>query len=118
MWGFALKYAEQSYASLVGSDGREVKRELLIGKKLPENLIVLPHEDRENRSALNAIVEVGLKHQLLRGGIELIDTPGERESDVLERVLNYFLEKGTVPLFVYVIDGYTHVRYSVSINSA
>ena len=77
-----IKYAEQPYARLIGSDGREVKRELLTRKKLPEELIVVSDEDRENRSALDAIVEVGLKHELLSSGIELIDSPGKSESDV------------------------------------
>ena len=112
-----IKYAEQSYARLVGSDGKEVKRELLRGKsnKLPKQLIVVPDEDRENRSALDAIVEVGLQHELLSSGIELIDSPGKSESDALDRVLDDFLEKGTVPLFVYVIDGGMHLRNVVSL---
>ena len=113
-----IKYAEQSYARLVGSDGRVVKREQLTGKKLPEKLIVVSDEDRENRSALDAIVEVGLKHELLSSGIELIDSPGKSESDVLDTVLDDFLKKGTVPLFVYVIDGDMHLRHAVSFNWA
>ena len=113
-----IKYAEQPYARLIGSDGREVKRERLTRKKLPEELIVVSDEDRENRSALDAIVEVGLKHELLSSGIELIDSPGKSESDVLDRVLDEFLKKGTVPLFVYVIDGDMHLRYSVSFTWA
>ena len=113
-----IKYAEQPYARLIGSDGREVKRELLTRKKLPEELIVVSDKDRENRSALDAIVEVGLKHELLSSGIELIDSPGKSESDVLDRVLDEFLKKGTVPLFVYVIDGDMHLRYSVSFSWA
>ena len=115
-----IKYAEQSYARLVGSDGKELKRELLRGKskKLPKQLIVVPDEDRENRSALDAIVEVGLQHELLSSGIELIDSPGKSESDALDRVLDDFLEKGTVSLFVYVIDGDMHVRNAVSFSSA
>ena len=113
-----IKYAEQSYARLVGSDGTEVKTELLTGKRLPENFILVPDEERENRSALDDIVEVGLKHELLSSGIELIDSPGKSESDVLDKVLDEFLMKGTVPLFVYVIDGRMHLRYSVSFNWA
>lgn len=113
-----IKYAEQPYARLIGSDGREVKRERLTRKKLPEELIVVSDKDRENRSALDAIVEVGLKHELLSSGIELIDSPGKSESDVLDRVLDEFLKKGTVPLFVYVIDGDMHLRYSVSFTWA
>ena len=88
------------------------------GKKLPEKLIVVSDEDRENRSALDAIVEVGLKHELLSSGIELIDSPGKSESDVLDTVLDDFLKKGTVPLFVYVIDGDMHLRHAVSFNWA
>jgi len=115
-----IKYSEQSYARLVGSDGKEVRRELLRGKskKLLEQLIVVPDEDRDNRSALNAIVEVGLQHELLSSGIELIDSPGKSESDALDRVLDDFLERGTVPLFVYVINGKMHLRNSVSFSSA
>ena len=109
-----IKYAEQSYARLVGSDGREVKRELFQGKHLPENLIVIKDEDRENEEALETTVEVGLKHKLLRSGIELIDSPGKSESEVLDRVLDDFLSKDTVPLFVYVINGDTRLTCSVS----
>ena len=110
-----IKYAEQSYARLVGSDGKEVKRELFQGKRLPEELIVVSDEDREKEEALEAIVEVGLNHKLLRSGIELIDSPGKNESDVLDRVLDDFLEKGSVPLFVYVINGDTRLTLSVSV---
>ena len=86
-----IKYDEKPYARLVGLDGRVVKRESLTGKKLPEKLIVVSDEDRENRSALDDIAEVGLKHdELLKSGIELIDSPGKSESDVLDRVLNDF----------------------------
>jgi len=109
-----IKYAEQSYARLVGPDGREVKKELFQGKHLPENLIVIKDEDRENEEALDATVEVGLNNELLRSGIELIDSPGKSESEVLDRVLDDFLSKDTVPLFVYVINGDTRLTRSVS----
>jgi len=115
-----IKYAKQSYARLVGSNGKEVKKELLRGKskKLPKQLIEVADEDRDNRSVVDAIVEVGLEHELLSSGIELIDSPGKSESDALDRVLDDFLEKGTVPLFVYVIDGNMRLRNAVSFNSA
>ena len=109
-----IKYAEQSYARLVGTDGREVKREVFLGKRLPENLIVIEDEDRENEEALDATVEVGLNHNLLRSGIQLIDSPGKSESEVLDRILDDYLVKDTVPLFVYVINGDTRLTRSVS----
>ena len=109
-----IKYAEQSYARLVGTDGREVKREVFLDKRLPENLIVIEDEDRENEEALDATVEVGLNHNLLRSGIQLIDSPGKSESEVLDRILDDYLDKDTVPLFVYVINGDTRLTRSVS----
>ena len=113
-----IKYAEKPYATLVGSDGKEVKTEQLTDKRLPEGLIVVSDQDREDENALNATVEVGLNHKLLRSGIELIDSPGKNESDVLDKVLDDFLQKGTVPLFVYVIDGDNNLRPSVSLHSS
>ena len=112
-----IKYAEKPYATLVGSDGRNVKTKQLTGKHLPEDLIVVSDQDREDENVLNATVEVGLNHTLLRSGIELIDSPGKNESDVLDKVLDDFLQKGTVPLFVYVIDGNNNLRPSVSTYS-
>lgn len=110
-----IKYAEVSYARLVDLDGNEVKRELFQGKHLPERLIVVSDEDRENEKALEVTVEVGLNHKLLRSGIELIDSPGKNESDALDTVLNDFLQRGSVPLFVYVINGDTRLTCSVSV---
>lgn len=110
-----IKYAEESYARLVDSEGKEIKRELFQGKHLPEGLIVVSDEDRENDKALEAIVEVGLNHKLLRSGVELIDSPGKNESDALDTVLNDFLQRGSVPLFVYVINGDTRLTCSVRI---
>ena len=109
-----IKYAEKSYASLVGPDGREVRREAFHGKYLPENLIVIKDEDRENEKVLDTTVEVGLNNSLLRSGIELIDSPGRSESEVLDRILNEYLNKDIVPLFVYVINGDTRLTCSVS----
>ena len=109
-----IKYAEQSYARLVGRDGTEVKREVFHGKHLPENLIVIKDEERENEEALDTTVEVGLNHNLLRSGIELIDSPGRSESEALDRVLDEYLNRDTVPLFVYVINGDTRLTCSVS----
>ena len=111
-----IKYSDEPYAVLLGSDGKEVGRQAPTRGKIPEELIVVTDHDRENENALDATVEVGLKHELLRSGIELIDSPGKSESDVLDTVLNEYLEKGSVPLFVYVIDGKVHLRNSVSLS--
>ena len=111
-----IKYSDEPYAVLLRSDGVEVGRKAPTRGRIPEELIVVTDQDRENENALDATVEVGLKHELLRSGIQLIDSPGKSESDVLDTVLNEYLEKGSVPLFVYVIDGNEHLRGSVSLS--
>ena len=111
-----IKYSDEPYAVLLRWDGVEVGRKAPTRGRIPEELIVVTDQDRENENALDATVEVGLKHELLRSGIELIDSPGKGESDVLDTVLNEYLEKGSVPLFVYVIDGKVHLRNSVSLS--
>ena len=114
-----IKHADEWSARLVGADGNVVRsREDVKGIKLLQKLIVVSDKDRENPKALDATVEIGLNHDLLKSGIELIDSPGKNESDVLDRVLEDFLEKGTVPLFVYVIDGKMRLRPSVSLTSS
>ena len=111
-----IKYSDEPYAILVRWDGVEVCRKAPIRGRIPVELIVVTDQDRENKYALNATVEAGLKHELLRSGIELIDAPGKGESDLLDTVLNEYLDKGSVPLFVYVIDGNVLLRNWVSLS--
>lgn len=102
-------------ARLIKADGEVVQStEDIKDRRRLEEFIVVSDKERDNSEALDATVEVGLNHDLLKSGIELIDSPGKNESDVLDRVLDDFFEKGTVPLFVYVIDGKMRLRPSVS----
>lgn len=95
-----IKYSTKPYARLVGLDGKiKGKEDYSPAKRQLEELVVVSDEDRDSEDALNATVEVGLDHKLLRSGIELIDSPGKSESDVLDKVLDEYLEKGTVPFF-------------------
>ena len=112
-----IKYSTKPYARLLGVDG-EIKgnEEYSPERKQLENLVVVSDQDRESEDALYATVEVGLDHPLLGSGIEFIDSPGKSESDVMDKVLNEYLEKGTVPLFVYVINGCNNLRLAVSLR--
>ena len=111
-----VKYSKDPYSRIVGSDGHERQKLCLRKKKIPKNHIVVSDEEREDQNALNAIVEIGLDHDLLQSGIELIDSPGKSESEALDKILDEYLEKGTVPLFVYVINGCNNLRPQVSCN--
>ncbi|KAK3712989.1 hypothetical protein QZH41_014110, partial [Actinostola sp. cb2023] len=79
-------------------------------RKVAKDLIVLKGDDRQDSDQLNVIVEVGLNHSLLECGIELIDSPGRNENEALDRVVEEFVQKGIVPLIVYVVDGNSHLR--------
>lgn len=108
-----IKHADEMNARLIKADGEVVQStEDIKDRRRLEEFIVVSDKERDNSEALDATVEVGLNHDLLKSGIELIDSPGKNESDVLDRVLDDFLEKGTVPLFVYVIDGKMRLRPS------
>ena len=109
-----IKYASKPYVRLIRSNGEEVKKQFFTDKQPPKEFIVVSDRDREDEAVLGATVEVGLNHKLLLSGLELIDSPGKSESEALDKVLDSFLEKGTVPFFVYVINGDKRLTRSVS----
>lgn len=86
--------------------------------KVSQSIIVLQGEARNDNNQLKVIVEVGLNHPLLECGIELIDSPGRNENAALDQVVETFVEKGIVPLIVYVIDGNFHLREKVKYLSS
>ena len=109
-----IKYASKPYARLVRSNGEEVEKKFFTEKQPPKEFIVVSDQERQDEAVLGATVEVGLNHKLLQSGLELIDSPGKSESEALDKVLDSFLEKGTIPLFVYVINGDKRLTRSVS----
>ena len=107
-----IRYSEKNTARVVGPDGHILEKHFK--KKLPSDFVVLPDGEKDDRQQLEAVVEVGLNHELLKSGIELIDCPGKNEAPALDGVVDEFLEKGIAPLIVYLIDGNEHLRMTVS----
>lgn len=94
----------------------QVKSSITIGKRVPQDYVVVCDEGREKSDQLKCTVEIALNHPFLKSGIELIDSPGRNENDALDEVVDDFFEKDTTPFVVYIIDGNEHLRSSVSIS--
>ena len=111
-----IVYSEETFAKLITRDGKVLESKSDFKKAIPKKFAVLSDADREDPTKLKATVKVGLNHELLRSGIELIDSPGRNENEELDNVLDEFLKQGTVPLIVYIIDGNEGLRRTVKIE--
>ena len=109
-----IKFSKENFVKLVSRDGNVLQPPKQFKKNVPKELVVLSEEDKEDPEKLMAVVEVGLSHELLSSGIELIDCPGKNENIALDGVVEDFLTKGTVPLVVYIVDGNLGLRPTVS----
>ena len=101
---------------VVDKSGQVAKSSIMIGKSVPQDYVVVCDEGREKSEQLKCTVEIALNNPFLKSGIELIDSPGRNENDVLDEVVDNFFEKDTTPFVVYIIDGNEHLRPSVSIS--
>ena len=111
-----IVYSKETFAKLITRDGEVLESKSDFKKETLKKFAVLSDADREDPTKLKATVKVGLNHELLRSGIELIDSPGRNENEELDNVLDAFLEEGTVPLIVYIIDGSQGLRRTVRIK--
>ena len=98
---------------VVDKAGEEVQPSTTFTRKVPKEYMVVCDEGREQSEQLRYTVEITLNHPFLKGGIELIDSPGKNENDALDDVVETFFEKGTTPFVVYIIDGNEQLRPSV-----
>ena len=109
-----VAYSDTNYAKLLDTDMTELDS-VGFNKRVPKRFVVLDSKDREDETQLNKIVEVGVTHELLECGIEVLDSPGRNENEALNRVVDEFVRKGIVPLIVYVVNGAQHIRENVGI---
>ena len=111
-----IVYAEENYVDLITRKGSVIRDPASDVRSFRQNLkrcAVLADEDKQNEEKLTCTVRVGLNHELLSSGVELIDSPGRNETDELDEILDAFLKEGTVPLIVYIIDGGLGLRLTV-----
>ena len=103
----------ENYVTLVDSQDHRQETKTF-RNSVPKKFIVLKDDERQDGEKLKTIVEVGVKDiKLLECGIELIDSPGRNENEALDRVTEEYLNKGVVPLIVYVVDGNNQLQQTV-----
>ncbi|XP_064633047.1 uncharacterized protein LOC135491242 [Lineus longissimus] len=102
-----LKYSERQYQRLISRHGTEVENvDVNTMKEIRDSSFIKMDDDaRRNKESAAMVVEVGLKHELLQSGIEVLDSPGKSENPILDEVVDRLLQSGQIPLVVYVIDG-------------
>ena len=79
----------------------------------------MSEEDKGDAEKVSCNVEVGLgdhnvSSDLLKSGIEFIDSPGRNGKESLKALVDNFLVESTVPLIVYIIDGKCALRDKVA----
>ncbi|XP_002739353.1 dual serine/threonine and tyrosine protein kinase-like [Saccoglossus kowalevskii] len=116
-----IKYSDTPYVSLNDQTGKEVpgsKRPLSgndfwgdrTGRDMLKELVILKEEDRGKSACVFQTVIIGLNHELLKYGVELIDSPGRNENETLNKVVNEVISKNEIPILIYVIDGKCFLR--------
>ena len=61
---------------------------------------------------MQCTVEVGIRHDLLKYGLQIVDVPGLSENQVLDDLVAECLD-GMLQILIYVIDGKTSLRNQV-----
>ncbi|EDO49816.1 predicted protein, partial [Nematostella vectensis] len=100
-----MTYSETPYVRLVKRDGTELERRELKSNKIPREFIELNIDDRDDEKRVNATVEAGLCVDFLKAGIDVIDSPGTSENDVLDELVRNQM-KSILPFVIYVVDGH------------
>jgi hypothetical protein len=104
-----------------GKKGKEASDEIKHRKRLPINKIDLPGtgsqeavNSRDDEKAVQQIVHARVHVDILKYGIQLVDSPGFGESVALDNLFVALIEKDLEPLIIYVIDGNQTWRETVS----
>jgi ribosome biogenesis GTPase A len=115
-----LKYSTRQYQRLLSRHGTEVEiADVHTIKDIRTSEFIKMGDDaRMNKELAAMVVEVGLDHELLQSGIEVLDSPGKSENPILDEVVNDLLVSGQIPLVVYVIDGHCGLLLQVRIFRA
>lgn len=105
-----LKFSEKPYYRILSSDLKEVieEKSFISGKDL-EPVVNLPLEVRSNTVEISKVIEIGWNDEnLLKWGVELIDSPGLSENKELSKSAVEFAKAATV--IVYILDGSSDIR--------
>ncbi|XP_064632501.1 uncharacterized protein LOC135490870 [Lineus longissimus] len=89
---------------IVDKAGNILEKKTLTKKYIPSEWINLPHEQRQKEEIVTQKVIAQVKNAFLESGVRIIDSPGQDENPLLDKLVMGHLET-ILPLIVYVIDG-------------
>ncbi|XP_013414054.1 dual serine/threonine and tyrosine protein kinase [Lingula anatina] len=108
-----LKHSREPYFQELDKDGNCIEgkpKETLTKKlKVPRSVVAVPGAERNDKSKVEGVVEVGFDHPLLEKGISIVDAPGFSENATLDSLVTQCVE-GILGVIIYVIDGQHGVR--------
>ncbi|XP_070553790.1 dual serine/threonine and tyrosine protein kinase-like [Ptychodera flava] len=90
-------------AKVVTENG-EVQFEKEIKKRMIPREIIELKEDRREKKSVTSYVHAQVNNEFLDSGIEIIDSPGLQENEVMDNMVLGQLSK-IIPFVVYVLDG-------------
>ncbi|XP_019629833.1 PREDICTED: dual serine/threonine and tyrosine protein kinase-like [Branchiostoma belcheri] len=99
-----LLYSKDEFQQLVNEKGNEMSTKEKLKKRRVQANFSIKDGDCANTTSEQLLVKVGLDHDLLKNGVELIDTPGVGQNEYLDNVIRGVTD-GIFQLFLYVIDG-------------
>jgi ribosome biogenesis GTPase A len=98
---------------IVDKDGNIKEKRMLTKRYIPSEWINLPHEQRQKEEIITQKVIAQVKNPFLESGVQIIDSPGQDENPLLDKLVMGHLET-ILPLIVYVIDGRNLVTVKVN----
>jgi GTP1/Obg family GTP-binding protein len=116
-----IKYSEVNYYQIFDKSGKPKDERRPFGKKIEKEVMkkeiklrssgcfeeLVPHHDAEES------VEIGVNADLLKSGIQIVDTPGMSENETLDKIVQECLD-GVLQVLIYVIDANPSHRLTVS----
>ena len=101
-----VTYSEEPFIKLQARDGRVLEEiDLKRKSRIPRKMIELQQEDRKNPGMVSASLVAGLNIDFLKAGVDIIDSPGKNENEVLDNLVNEQLQN-VLPVIIYVVDGH------------
>ena len=101
-------------AKLLSPNGQALQEPIPLAKELPHEVVELPAEKRKSLEDVNATVVASFDDEFLKSGVNIIDSPGTGENQVLDGLVQEQLAN-VLPFVIYVVDGRNLLTAEVTI---
>ncbi|XP_002739351.1 dual serine/threonine and tyrosine protein kinase-like [Saccoglossus kowalevskii] len=99
-----IKYGESNKVRIRSKDGKILEERAMKSKVIPNDIMELKEEKRRDPEIINSWVEAEINNDFLKSGIEIIDSPGLQESEILNEIVFEAVDNQK-SFLMYVVDG-------------